>query len=166
MDGVRLAIRGGTVVGVGRADVAVEGGQVVAVGGDVVDADEVVDAGGALVAPGFVDLQCNGAGGIDLTAEPERIAEVAALLPRWGVTSWLPTIVTAPREQRDRAVRAMAQLGLPAGAAAPLGLHFEGPFLAPAKAGAHRREWLLPPDPAEAAGWSKAGGVALVTMAP
>jgi hypothetical protein len=40
------------------------------------------DAAGLLVAPGFVDLQCNGAVGIDLTAEPERLWELAAALPR------------------------------------------------------------------------------------
>ena len=56
----------------------------------------MLDASGLLVAPGLIDLQCNGAGGIDLTTEPERLWEVAALLPRWGVTSWLPTIISSP----------------------------------------------------------------------
>jgi N-acetylglucosamine-6-phosphate deacetylase len=48
----------------------------------------------------------------------------------------------------------------------PIGLHVEGPFLAAAKAGAHRREHLRPPDLAEAAGWSAAAGVRIVTLAP
>jgi N-acetylglucosamine-6-phosphate deacetylase len=143
----------------------VGGGRVTGIGPGL-DGDEVLDASGCLVAPGFVDLQCNGAGGIHLTEEPERIAEVAALLPRWGVTSWLPTIVTAPRVARDRALAAILEVDLPPGAAAPLGLHLEGPFLSPARAGAHPPDLLVAPDAGEAAGWSPARGVALVTLAP
>src|SRR5687768_6834876 len=57
---------------------------------------EAVDVSGYLVAPGYVDLQCNGGLGIDVTSAPERLWELAAELPRWGVTAWLPTVVTAP----------------------------------------------------------------------
>ena len=128
----------------------------------------VLDATGLLVAPGFIDLQCNGAVGIDLGREPERLWEMATALPQWGVTAWLPTIVTAPRATRDRALAALAA-GAPPGTgshAAPLGLHLEGPFLTPSRAGAHRTDLLTPPDEAEAAGWSRASGVAMVTLAP
>jgi N-acetylglucosamine-6-phosphate deacetylase len=48
----------------------------------------------------------------------------------------------------------------------PIGLHVEGPFLAPARAGAHRSEQLRQPDPAEAAGWTPEAGVRIVTLAP
>jgi N-acetylglucosamine-6-phosphate deacetylase len=168
------AVVGGRVVGperTHRADVLVRGSRIAAV--DIApehrDADgEVLDASGLLVAPGFVDLQCNGAVGIDLGREPERLWEVAAALPRWGVTSWLPTIVTAPRATRDRAIAGLTG-GPPPGTgphAAPLGLHLEGPFLSPARAGAHRIDLLAAPDEAEAASWSRAGGVAMVTLAP
>ena len=131
-----------------------------------------IDATGLLVGPGLVDLLCNGAGGIDLTAEPERLWEVAALLPRWGVTAWLPTIVTGPPEIRVRALAAL-RAGPPASVdpgrcATPLGLHLEGPFLSRERRGAHRAEHLAAPDPAvvEAEGWSAQAGVALVTLAP
>jgi N-acetylglucosamine-6-phosphate deacetylase len=167
------AVVGGRVVGpdrIHRADVAVDASRITAV--DIAPAVEgdgdVLDASGLLVAPGFVDLQCNGAVGIDLGREPERLWEIAAALPRWGVTSWLPTIVTAPRATRDRALAALAA-GPPAGTgahAAPLGLHLEGPYLSPARAGAHRTDLLVEPDEAEAATWSRAGGVAMVTLAP
>src|SRR4029453_13674658 len=72
-------------------------------------------ADGRVVAPGFIDLQCNGASGIDLPAQPGRLWEVAAVLPRWGVTAWLPTIVTAPAGARRRALEAWR-----GGAAPPL----------------------------------------------
>jgi N-acetylglucosamine-6-phosphate deacetylase len=131
----------------------------------------VLDATGMLVTPGFLDLQCNGAGGVDLTAEPERLAEVAALLPRWGVTAWLPTIVTSPPAVRQRAMSTFASLAdnpssEPAVGAVPLGLHLEGPFLAPERRGAHAEAHLVAPDPALVDGWSRDAGVAIVTLAP
>jgi N-acetylglucosamine-6-phosphate deacetylase len=129
----------------------------------------VLDADGGIVVPGFVDLQCNGAGGIDLTAEPERLWEVAALLPRFGVTAWLPTIVTSPPDRVDRALAALG--ARPAGLgtiAEPLGLHVEGPFLNPVRRGAHDPALLADPaaDAGRIAGWSRETGVALVTLAP
>ena len=57
-------------------------------------------------------------------------------------------------------------LAVPDGAAAPLGLHLEGPMLSPANRGAHPVEHLRLPDPALYADWSPATGVALVTIAP
>ena len=45
----------------------------------------LLDAAGLLVVPGLVDLQCNGAVEVDISTEPERLREVAAALPRWGV---------------------------------------------------------------------------------
>jgi N-acetylglucosamine-6-phosphate deacetylase len=125
-----------------------------------------LDATGLVVAPGLIDLQCNGAGGIDLTAEPERLWEVAAILPRWGVTAWLPTIVTSPEEVRQRALAALAASPPTPFGAAPLGLHFEGPFLAPERRGAHAPTHLHAPDSALIDGWSRKAGVALVTLAP
>jgi N-acetylglucosamine-6-phosphate deacetylase len=136
-----------------------------------------LDAAGLLVVPGFVDVQCNGAVGVDITADPERLWEVAAALPRWGVTSWLPTVVTAPPAIRARALAALrsgppgVRDGVRDGVrpfAVPLGLHFEGPFLAPERRGAHPVEHLRAPDPSLVAdeGWSRESGVALVTLAP
>ena len=147
-------------------------GDLVARLGVVVDdaqatADTVLDATGLLVAPGFIDLQCNGGLGIDLTSEPDRLWELAALLPQFGVTAWLPTIVTAPEGAIEAALAVLAA-GPPEGwtGAVPLGLHLEGPFLAEAKKGAHREAHLRPPTLEAIAGWSREAGVALVTLAP
>ena len=159
---------------------SVTGGQPPVTGGvppaHEVEAVEVVDARGLRVVPGYVELQCNGAAGVDLSREPERLWEAAAALPRQGVTAWLPTVVSSPPDVRRRALatlRAGPPPGsLPAPGAVPLGLHLEGPFLAPERRGAHRAEHLAPPDPAVVAGeaWAPAGpgvpGVALVTLAP
>ena len=149
-----------------ETDLGVRDGMLVSpatLGSDVL----VHEAAGLLAAPGYVDLQCNGGLGIDLAREPERLWELAALLPRFGVTAWLPTIVTAPEGIIDRAIAALA-VGPPEGwaGAVPLGLHLEGPFLSPTKKGAHPEGLLRPPSLQSIAGWSKAAGVALVTLAP
>ncbi|HET6773046.1 MAG TPA: N-acetylglucosamine-6-phosphate deacetylase [Acidimicrobiales bacterium] len=128
-----------------------------------------LDATDLLVAPGFLDLQCNGAVGVDLTSEPERLWQVAAALPRWGVTAWLPTVVTAPPGVRARAQAALRS-ALPTGdpVASPLGLHLEGPFLAPERRGAHDPRHIVAPslDVIDGEGWSRDAAVALVTLAP
>ena len=58
----------------------------------------VIDATGLHLAPGFIELQLNGAFGPDFTADPDSIWQVAARLPRFGVTAFLPTIITSPPE--------------------------------------------------------------------
>jgi len=128
---------------------------------------ETLDARGRLLAPGFIDLQLNGAFGDDFTMEPPSIWRVAAQIVRYGVTSFLPTIITAPLAKIAQAQETLAT-GRPAGfrGAEPLGLHLEGPFLNPAKKGAHNPAYLRPPDPALVADWSPATGVRLVTLAP
>lgn len=113
----------------------------------------------------LVDLQVNGAGGIDLTSEPERLWEVGAMLPALGVTAWLPTIITADPVVPERALAALGA-GPPPGydGAEPCGLHLEGPFLAPGRRGAHPPRWLS--DPRRVDGWTRSAGVAMVTLAP
>lgn len=126
-----------------------------------------LDATGLTLAPGFIDLQLNGAFGLDFTADPNTIWEVAARLPRYGVTAFLPTIITAPLATVAQA-QTVIQAGPPPGfwGATPLGLHLEGPFLNPAKRGAHNPQHLRAPSLTDIAQWSRAAGVALVTLAP
>jgi N-acetylglucosamine-6-phosphate deacetylase len=117
------------------------------------------------VAPGFIDLQINGAEGIDVTSQPERIGALAALLPRAGVTAFLPTVVTCPPAVRERALAAFVALD-PGPGAVPLGLHLEGPMLSPIRRGAHPEAFLAAPDAAVIAAWSAEAGVAMATIAP
>lgn len=162
-----LAIRGGRVLLDGEwvdRDVVIESGRVIdAPGSDA----PVLDATDRLVAPGLVDLQCNGAVGVDLRAEPERLWEMAASLCRWGVTAWLPTIVTSTPDVIARALETLLA-GPPDGwrGATPIGLHLEGPFLSPDAAGAHPVDLLRPPSTDAVGAWAPARGVRLVTMAP
>lgn len=127
----------------------------------------VLDARGLLLAPGFIDLQFNGAFGYDLTHNPESLWRVASQLPRYGVTSFLPTIITSPL-RTVRLAQDIWHKGAPPrfkGSYA-LGLHVEGPFLNPAKRGAHNPSHLRPPSVEDVANWSPETGVRMVTLAP
>ena len=127
-------------------------------------ADITLDATGLTVAPGFIDVQVNGAFGHDFTTDPESIWTAAARLPETGVTAFLPTVITAP----DGTVQA-AQAALqhrPDGflGAEPLGLHLEGPMISYERRGAHPAQYLA--RQASAHNWDPASGVAMVTLAP
>ena len=139
--------------------------------GGATDGAPAVDCADLVVAPGFIDLQCNGANGVDITNEPHRIAEVAAELPRFGVTAFLPTVVTSPATTRTaaiEAVRGQTPVVTDVIAAAPLGLHFEGPMISRDHLGAHVGRFAV--DPAvlldEVDTWASSGAVAMVTLAP
>lgn len=172
MPATSLLVRGARPLGEVRpASILLVDGRIAAIGeaADAAIAGDrpLLDAGGLIAAPGLVELQINGALGVDLTHEPERLWEVAAALPRHGVTSFLPTLVSPTFDTVQRA-RAVLAAGPPADdrGAAPLGLHVEGPFLSPGRRGAHRRTALRPPDIDATAEWSREGGVRLVTLAP
>jgi N-acetylglucosamine-6-phosphate deacetylase len=154
-----------------RGAVLLDGGRIAAVGPaehvpSPPDA-QVIDADGLLLAPGFIDLQFNGGFGQDFTADPTAIWSVAAGLPRYGVTAFLPTIITSPLEKVAAGQRVVVE-GRPTGyrGATPLGLHVEGPFLNPAKKGAHNPNYLRAPSLDAVRDWSPADGVRLVTLAP
>lgn len=128
---------------------------------------QIIEAAGLLLTPGFIDLQINGAFGCDFTADPSAIWHVASQLPRYGITSFLPTIITSPLETIAAAQEVLAG-GTSTGTtgAIPLGLHIEGPFLNSQRKGAHNPAYLRPPDLAVASDWSPERGVQLVTLAP
>lgn len=166
-----LLLRGGDVMtgdSCIRSDVLIEQGRIANIGLNLQISDdcETQEVDGHTVCPGFIDLQCNGALGIDITTEPNRIWELGAHLPRWGVTSFLPTVITAPLGQIERARRSV--LHKPDGyrGANPLGLHIEGPFLSKARSGAHPAQWLRLLKLDDVKHWSPENGVALVTLAP
>ena len=125
--------------------------------------EHVINAQGCLVAPGFIDLQVNGGWGHDLTEDPSLVWSVARRLPEVGVTSWLPTLVSADSTVMGEALSATKD-GAPAQwvGAEPVGWHFEGPWLAPERRGAHPAHALgKPPEVG-----SLASQAHLVTLAP
>lgn len=155
--GVAHAVTGGRVV---DGDVAVEDGRVVAVG--------LAGPGSGVALPGFVDLQVNGFAGVDLLgAGIDGYRELGERLARTGVTAYQPTFISSPEDDLLGALRVAARaLREPAAGAEILGVHLEGPFLSPARAGAHPPAALREPDPALAERLVDAHPVSCMTLAP
>jgi len=152
--GVGAALVGATLV---PGDVEIAGGRVERVGIET-------GHGGRIAAPGFVDLQVNGFGGVDFAgANGDGYRRAGEALLETGVTSYLPTLITAPEQSLLEALRSV-----PDEAPGPriLGVHLEGPFLSPARMGTHPPTARRDPDPALLQRLLDAGPVRLVTLAP
>jgi N-acetylglucosamine-6-phosphate deacetylase len=94
-----------------------------------------------IVSAGLIDLQVNGGTGAEIGDSAEAIDHVSAWLPETGVTAWLPTVVTAPGDFYPGVFNAWQEITHDRGAV-PLGYHLEGPFLSPAKKGAHQLRYI------------------------
>lgn len=129
-------------------------------------AGELIDVDGLIVAPGLIDIQINGGFGLDFTQDPTTIWEVGRRLPALGVTSFAPTIVTSPGDVTDLAIEVVARKPADYSGADVLGLHFEGPWIAPGMNGAHNPDHIVDPDPSVAEAWIASGQVRVVTLAP
>jgi N-acetylglucosamine-6-phosphate deacetylase len=119
----------------------------------------------AIVAPGYIDLQVNGGFGVDIGESAEPIQTLARRLPERGVTGFLPTMVTSPDEVYPGVFAAFEAARSAPGARA-FGLHLEGPFLSPLRAGAHRVEIIEAARPELLESLLEAGSMRLMTLAP
>ena len=148
----------------------VSGGLITEVGEGLPPGHPDLELRTGVLVPGLVDLQVNGYYGVDLAdCDPEGWALVARRLPETGTTAFLPTFITAPVARLAAALRSAQKIAGAATAGAQiLGVHLEGPFLSPARAGAHRRDWMVPPSPEAVAELLDTGhGVLrLMTLAP
>jgi N-acetylglucosamine-6-phosphate deacetylase len=133
----------------------------------VADADRV-DLDGGYLLPGFIDCQVNGGGGVLFNDAPtvETIAAIGAAHRRYGTTGFLPTLISddfAVMRAAIAAVDAAIEQGVPG----VIGIHLEGPFLAPERHGAHDAGKFVVPDAAaiELAA-SLQRGRTLLTLAP
>lgn len=127
--------------------VLVEGDRVTAIGrGSRAPGVEAVGDAEHVVTPGLVDLQVNGLAGHDAAEGAEGMVAIAEHLPRTGVTAFCPTVISAPLQRMVAAAAGARQAARAGGSRARvLGAHLEGPFLNPARAGAHDPALLLEP---------------------
>lgn len=131
----------------GPGALLVEGGRIAAIlpAGAAAPAAGVVDLAGGTLAPGFVDLQVNGGGGVMFNDTPDvaTLARIAAAHARLGTLALMPTLITDTPETTRAAVAAVAQ-AVAEGVPGIAGLHLEGPHLSLARKGAHDPALIRP----------------------
>lgn len=123
---------------------------------------------GGVLAPGFIDLQINGGGGVQFNAEPtaKGIRRIAEAHRRHGTTAFLPTIVTDAPDVVKRAIEAIAEVRAQ-GQPGVLGIHIEGPFIDVKRKGAHDARFIRRITGADVNELSAAAcGVMMLTVAP
>ncbi|HTN12520.1 MAG TPA: N-acetylglucosamine-6-phosphate deacetylase, partial [Acetobacteraceae bacterium] len=149
--------------------VLIEDGRIVTIAGEAppgVPCDEFGED--VIIAPGYVDAQVNGAGGVLLNATPTAAAmgQIARAMALTGTTAILPTLITDAPGQLEKALLA-AREALAAGIPGVAGLHLEGPFLSRARIGCHPVEQVRRMTQADAALLCEPfPGCLLVTLAP
>jgi len=126
-----------------------------------------IDATGLWVIPGLIDVHVHGSAGSDtMDATPAAIQTMAEFFARHGVTSYLPTTITAPSPAIGAAIHNIINMAQPRAGAQHLGVHLEGPYIGNQFRGAQPLEWLRSPDQQEYGKWFETGSIRLVALAP
>jgi N-acetylglucosamine-6-phosphate deacetylase len=146
----------------------VEGERIASISQNIPAGVEQIDLEGALLLPGFIDVQVNGGGGRLFNDDPslETIAIMAAAHRRFGTTGLLPTLISDDFSVISRAIEAVDE-AIDAEVPGVLGIHIEGPFLSNTRRGIHLASMLKPFDDrfVEVVCCSRRGKT-LVTVAP
>jgi N-acetylglucosamine-6-phosphate deacetylase len=155
VDGLAVILDGGTIVAVVRE-------------ADIPATADRCDLAGAVLAPGLIDTQVNGGGGVLFNDAPtiDTIATIGAAHRRFGTTGFLPTLISDDLETVRAGIRAV-DAAIAAGVPGVLGIHIEGPFLNVDRKGIHDPEKIIAlDDEGFLAITALEHGVTLVTLAP
>ncbi len=130
-----------------NVSVVVEGGLVTSIDeGLRVSVDRIIDAGGLILFPGFIDVHIHGAVGVDVNAaDVDKLVEISKFLAANGVTAWVPTLVPDSDENYRRVIAAIDRLMEIQGEmpiARAVGVHYEGVFANEKMCGALRPEFF------------------------
>ncbi len=169
-----LTIKNGTVVTpldvFAEADVLIEETRITGVGPGLAahGSGEVIDAGGLLVAPGYVDIHVHGSAGHDtMDGTREAIVGMAAYFAKHGVTSFCPSTMTLGAEAIMKAVRNVYECQQhPVAGAQPLGVHLEGPYIDISMKGAQPEQFVRPASAEEYADFFSLGNIRMISLAP
>lgn len=156
-EGAALLVDNSRIVGIASREAAQEA------------TDTIPLPAGSLLAPGFIDVQVNGGGGVLFNDEPNvpGLKAIARAHRRFGTTGLLPTLISDTRDAIRRAIDAVAD-AIEKGVPGILGVHLEGPFINPSRKGAHPEERIVPIEETDLDLLSALGpaGVTMVTLAP
>ena len=149
--------------------VTIADGRIAAVGpaGYIFDG-EIIDLEGQILAPGFVDTQVNGGGGVLFNDDPsvEAISAIGAAHRQFGTTGFLPTLISDDLEVIDRAIAAV-EAAIAQGVPGVQGIHIEGPFLNTRRRGIHDPTKFRVLEEAQIERLTRLkGGRTLITLAP
>jgi N-acetylglucosamine-6-phosphate deacetylase len=150
-------------------DVRVADGVIAEIGRSLSRRGPCIEAGGLLVAPGFFDVHVHGAGGAMCeSGSPQELLTISDTLARFGTTSFLATMATLPAETLRQAVEAVAAAAGHEQGARIAGIHLEGPYLNPRRAGAQAVPWMRAPSIEEIDELQRLSGgrIKLITVAP
>ena len=149
-------------------DLYIERGRIVASAEEVTDKTEL-DASGLKVLPGLVDIHSHGAVRHDFSdADVEGLRTILQYEKSQGITSYCPTSMTLPKEELLKIFQTAKDVEQDETCARIVGINMEGPFLDPAKKGAHVEEYIRKPDVEFFRACNEAAGglIKLVTLAP
>jgi N-acetylglucosamine-6-phosphate deacetylase len=145
--------------------VSVEGGAVVAIEPAAEPIEGCLGDRSTKILPGLLDIQVNGAFGDDFADPSADMDRICAGMLGFGVTGFVPTVVTSPVAAYGPVLANLRRLPRP-GEARVLGVHIEGPFISAAFRGTHRQEHVRLPDIEEASRWLEEGDIRYLTLAP
>ena len=126
------------------------------------------DLQGAMLLPGFIDCQVNGGGGVlfNNTPDVDALRSIGAAHRRFGTTGFLPTLISDDVAVMEKAIAATRQ-AISEKVPGVLGIHLEGPYIAPARKGTHDQAKFRIPDASEIElATSLDTGVTVITLAP
>ena len=108
---------------------------------------QIIDAKGAYVSAGFIDLHIHGSGGADvMDATPEALEILSTALPQTGTTSFLATTMTMSIQDIDNALQNIQKHRLSVTGSSIVGVHLEGPFINASKHGAQDKNYVQTPN--------------------